>query len=100
MSDALDKLQRRAHDATLLLKAMANANRLLILCTLVERQQVSAGVLGQACGLSPSATSQHLARMRSEGLIVAQREGTTMFYAIANRDLERIIMTLKDIYCP
>lgn len=100
MSDALDKLQGRAHDATLLLKAMANANRLLILCTLVERQQVSAGVLGQACGLSPSATSQHLARMRSEGLIVAQREGTTMFYAIANRDLERIIMTLKDIYCP
>lgn len=100
MPGTVSELQRRAHDAALLLKAMANANRLLILCMLVERQQVSAGVLGQACGLSPSATSQHLARMRSEGLVVAQREGTTMHYAIANPDLERIITTLKDIYCP
>lgn len=100
MSNTVSELQRRAHDAALLLKAMANANRLLILCMLVERQQVSAGELGQACGLSPSATSQHLARMRSEGVVIAQREGTTIYYAIANHDLERIITTLKDIYCP
>lgn len=100
MTDALTNLQQRAPEAAALLKAMANTHRLLILCMLVEHRKVSAGVLAQTTGLSPSATSQHLARMRDEGLIVSHRQGTTVCYIIANHDLERIITALKEIYCP
>ena len=100
MTNDLLSWQHRAQDAATLLKAMANANRLLILCMLVERQWVSAGNLAQVTGLSASATSQHLARMRADGLITGQRQGTSVCYSIANQDLKRMIAVLKEIYCP
>lgn len=99
MTDEFLSLQHRAQDAANLLKAMANANRLLILCLLVEKPWVNAGTLAQVTGLSPSATSQHLARMREEQLITAQRQGTSVCYSIANQDLKRVIAVLKEIYC-
>lgn len=65
----LEQLQASAGQAATLLKAMSNPRRLLILCTLCGAPGTSAGELARATGLSPSATSQHLARMREEGLI-------------------------------
>lgn len=70
----LEQLQASAGQAATLLKAMSNPRRLLILCTLCGAPGTSAGELARATGLSPSATSQHLARMREEGLIDSTRD--------------------------
>lgn len=89
-----------ANNAAKLLKAMSNPHRLLILCMLVDSPGTHAGELAQATGLSPSATSQHLAKMRDEGLIENARDGQRINYSIKDAAVHDIISTLKAIYCP
>ncbi|MGE0969403.1 ArsR/SmtB family transcription factor [Klebsiella sp. WOUb02] len=94
------QLQVSAGEAAALLKAMSNPNRLMILCTLCDAPHASAGELAQITGLSPSAASQHLARMRDEGLIDSRREAQRIHYFITDPAVQQIIATLKAIYCP
>src|SRR5690606_21293984 len=96
----LEQLQASAGQAALLLKAMSHPKRLLILCMLCGSPGTSAGELARATGLSPSATSQHLARMREEGLIDSQRDAQRILYSIKNAAVNAIIATLKTVYCP
>ena len=96
----LEQLQASAEQAATLLKAMSNPRRLLILCTLCGAPGPSAGELARATGLSPSATSQHLARMREEGLIASTREAQRILYFIKNDAVHQLISTLKTLYCP
>ncbi|MEB6622422.1 ArsR/SmtB family transcription factor [Enterobacter roggenkampii] len=96
----LEQLQASAEQAATLLKAMSNPRRLLILCTLCGAPGTSAGELAGATGLSPSATSQHLARMREEGLIASTREAQRILYFIKNDAVHQLISTLKTLYCP
>jgi DNA-binding transcriptional ArsR family regulator len=95
----LEQLQASAEQAATLLKAMSNPRRLLILCTLCGAPGTSAGSW-RATGLSPSATSQHLARMREEGLIDSTREAQRILYFIKNDAVHQLISTLKTLYCP
>ena len=60
-----------------ILRALANERRLMILCKLVEWGEASVNALAEAVGLSQSALSQHLAKMREEGLVDFRREGQT-----------------------
>jgi ArsR family transcriptional regulator, virulence genes transcriptional regulator len=92
-------LQRNAGAALAMLGALANERRLTILCRLIADEEVTAGDLAEAVGLSQSACSQHLARMREEGLIGFRREAQTIHYRIADPNVKRLIVTLKDIYC-
>ncbi len=62
--------------------------------------EVSAGELTRAVGLQQSALSQHLARLREAGVVATRRDSTTIYYRLANPDAERILHTLKEIYCP
>ncbi|ELP5689293.1 helix-turn-helix transcriptional regulator [Enterobacter ludwigii] len=96
----LEQLQASAGQAAALLKAMSNPRRLLILCMLCGTPGTSAGDLARATGLSPSATSQHLARMREEGLIDSIREAQRILYFIKNDAVHQLISTLKSLYCP
>ncbi|MEI9538776.1 metalloregulator ArsR/SmtB family transcription factor [Enterobacter cancerogenus] len=96
----LEQLQASAEQAATLLKAMSNPHRLLILCTLCGTPGTRAGDLARATGLSPSATSQHLARMREEGLIDSTREAQRILYSIKNDAVHKLISTLKSLYCP
>ncbi|ELN9422802.1 helix-turn-helix transcriptional regulator [Enterobacter ludwigii] len=96
----LEQLQASAGQAAALLKAMSNPRRLLILCMLCGTPGTSAGDLARATGLSPSATSQHLARMREEGLIDSTREAQRILYYIKNDAVHQLISTLKSLYCP
>lgn len=96
----LHQLQESASLATKLLKSMSNSNRLLILCILIDTPGTSSGYLGQLTGLTPSATSQHLAKMKEEGLIESERVAQRVNYFIKNDAVKKIISTLKDIYCP
>lgn len=96
----IDFLQARASEAATLLKAMSNPHRLLILCMLCDAPGTSAGDLAKVTGLSPSATSQHLTRMREEGLIDSQRAAQRLHYFIKNDAVRQIVATLKTLFCP
>ena len=97
---AIDDFEAKAAEAAGLLKLLANERLLLILCRLVAEREMSVGALSAAVGLSQSALSQHLAKMREEGLVATRREAQTVMYRIADRNVSRVLKLLKDIYCP
>lgn len=94
------QLEGKAEEAAEFLKLLANPQRLLILCRLVAEREMSVGQLGEAVGLSQSALSQHLAKLREDGVLATRREAQTVFYRIADKDAARVLALLKDIYCP
>ena len=96
----IERLQESAGQAAALLQAVGNPNRLLVLCLLIAQGEMSVGALNEAVELSPSALSQHLARMREEGLVTYRREAQTLYYRIDNPMVAKLIATLKDIFCP
>ena len=81
------------------LKAIGNTRRLMLLCKLVERGEMTVGDLARDVGLSQSACSQHLAKMRDEGLVTYRRESQTFWYAIADPRVETLLATLYQLYC-
>jgi ArsR family transcriptional regulator, virulence genes transcriptional regulator len=89
----------RAGEVADVLKALANRARLMVLCKLVERGEMRVGDLAGEVGLSQSALSQHLARMRDEGLVAFRREGQTLFYRIDDPRCEALLATLYRLYC-
>jgi DNA-binding transcriptional ArsR family regulator len=94
-----DRLAEQAGEAAKLMKLLANERRLLVLCKLAGAGEMTVGALAMAVGLSQSALSQHLSLMRAEGLVRFRREGQTLHYAIANPMAERLLSTLREIYC-
>ena len=82
------------------LRALANERRLMILCKLVEWGEAKVGTLAQAVGLSPSALSQHLAKMREEGIVAFRRDSQTLWYRIKDERTEALLGHLQALYCP
>ena len=91
-------LEAKAEAAASLLKAMSNPHRLMILCRL-GASEASVGELQVDSGLSQSALSQHLAKMRVQGLVEARREGQTVYYRLAGQEVLAVLETLYGIYC-
>jgi DNA-binding transcriptional ArsR family regulator len=94
----LDAMQRHACDASALLKAMGNEQRLLILCQLVPGD-LSVGELQSRIKLSQSALSQHLAVLREAGMVRTRRSAQTIFYSLADGPAQQVMHTLHAIYC-
>jgi ArsR family transcriptional regulator len=94
-----DTFERRAAEVADVLRALGNERRLTILCKLVEQGEASVTTLAEEIGLSQSALSQHLARMRAEGLVSYRRESQTLWYRIADRRVEQLLGTLHRLYC-
>ena len=95
----LERFQASAGEAAALLRALSNEKRLMILCQLGEGE-MSVGQLLPLVGLSQSALSQHLAKLRDEALVATRRDGTAVFYRIADRAVLKVIAVLAEIYCP
>lgn len=95
----LEAFVGKTAEASKLLKLLANEKRLLILCKLSEVDESSVNELSQHIGLSQSALSQHLAKMREQGLVATRRESQSIFYRIDNPDVAQIMETLRVIYC-
>ncbi|KTR87856.1 ArsR/SmtB family transcription factor [Pantoea dispersa] len=93
------QLQESALRATTLLKSMSNTRRLLILCVLIDKPGTSSGDLCKLTGLTPSATSQHLAKMKEDGLIESERVAQRINYFIKDDAVKKVISALKEIYC-
>ncbi len=94
----LEQLHQNARRASRFLAALSNENRLLLLCQLVEGEK-SVSELTRAIGLSQSAMSQHLARLRSEGLVRPRRDGQVVYYSLVGSDVLQVIEILYEIYC-
>jgi len=95
----LDRFEASAGEAASLLRALSNEKRLMILCQLGDRE-MSVGQILPLVGLSQSALSQHLAKLRDEALVATRRDGTTIFYRIAEPAVLKVIAVLAEIYCP
>jgi DNA-binding transcriptional ArsR family regulator len=89
-----------AQEAARLLKLLANEKRLLILCFLATCGEMPVGALVEALGLSQSALSQHLAKLRRDGLVHFRRESQTLHYRLADPRAVRVLGVLKDIFSP
>lgn len=81
------------------LKAIANGRRLMVLCKLVEHGEMTVNDLAEAVDLSQSALSQHLAKMRGEGLVAFRRESQALWYRIADPRTEALLASLYQLYC-
>lgn len=92
-------MQIHADDAVRLLRALANARRLRILCILAENEMTVGQINEKLPALSQSALSQHLARLRDEGLVATQQKAQSVRYSLAPGPARAVIATLYDIYC-
>ena len=99
VKEDLQAMQAHAREAAALMKALANENRLMILCTLVDGE-MSVGELNEKVPLSQSALSQHLASLRQAGLVCTRKEAQTVFYQLSGDEATRVIAVLQSIYCP
>ncbi|MCM2473045.1 winged helix-turn-helix transcriptional regulator [Rhizobium sp. CG5] len=91
-------LSEHSNSAAGLLTAMANPKRLMILCSLVEGE-VPVGVLASQVGLSQSALSQHLSKLRAQKLVKTRRDAQTIYYSSTSDSVIKVLQTLEGIYC-
>jgi len=93
-----EAMARNAGKAAMLLKQLANAKRLAILCALVKGSQ-SVGNLAKLSDLSHSSVSQHLAKMKAAGLVTSEKHGQMVHYSLASMEVSALLSTLYLIYC-
>lgn len=98
MQMTLSDMEQKVDQASAVMKLLANPGRLKILCLLCESPR-SVGELVNAVGLSQSALSQHLTKMRQEGVVLANRRGLEQIYEIANPVVMRLLKVLHEHYC-
>jgi DNA-binding transcriptional ArsR family regulator len=92
------ELEPRADEAAELLTAMANPKRLMILCYLLDEER-NVAELSELVGLAQSPLSQHLSKLRALKLVTARREGQTVRYRLASREVAEVLETLHGLYC-
>lgn len=95
----VSKMLDAADRASALLKTLGHPGRLMILCNLAEGER-SVGDLAAELEISQSALSQHLARMRSEGLVETRRDSQNIYYSVTDGEIRALIKALYDIFCP
>lgn len=91
-------MAQNSEKAALLLKQLANAKRLMILCALVKGER-SVGDLASTVNLSHSAVSQHLGKMKDAGLVSSDKRGQMVLYSLASMEVNALLSTLYLIYC-
>lgn len=95
----MERLAKQSAEAATMLRALANQQRLLILCHL-SAGELSVSELHGRMVLSQSALSQHLARLREEGLVTFRRDAQTLIYRVDDERVARLLALLHELYCP
>jgi DNA-binding transcriptional ArsR family regulator len=91
-------VQEHAGEAAALLKALANDQRLLVLCSLLDGP-LSVGEINERVELSQSALSQHLAVLRTARIVTTRRESQTIYYALAKGPALKVMEVLYEAFC-
>ena len=92
------EMQPHAAKAADLLRALANEQRLMVLCHLAQGP-LSVGQLNERLPLSQSALSQHLAVLRESGIVQTEREAQTVRYSLPPGVVTRLIGVLHQEFC-
>jgi ArsR family transcriptional regulator, virulence genes transcriptional regulator len=95
----LASFEKSARAATRLLRVLANEKRLMVLCELTTQER-SVGDLAGRVGLSASAISQHLAKLKADKVVVSRRDAQTIYYRLADSPAAKVLRTLAEIFCP
>ena len=95
----LGSFEAQASTVAGILRALANERRLMILCKLVEWGEGNVTSLAEAVGLSQSALSQHLTKMRDEKIVAFRRDSQVLWYRIADPRIEQLLATLHALFC-
>ncbi|MCF6226862.1 MAG: metalloregulator ArsR/SmtB family transcription factor [Xanthomonadales bacterium] len=94
----IEKMQQAAAQACVLMKTLSHPDRLMVLCQLKEGEK-SVGQIAEMVGIAQSPLSQHLSKMRLQGIVKNRRSAQSIFYSLANEEVERIIDLLYTMYC-
>ncbi len=78
---------------------LSNPQRLRILCHLTDEGELSVGALVERLDLSPSALSQHLAKLREHDMVETRKVSQSVYYRISRPDIKRILELLHELYC-
>jgi DNA-binding transcriptional ArsR family regulator len=94
----VDAIRAKAGLAESFLKTLANRRRLMIVCELLKGER-SVGQLEPVVGLSQSALSQHLAKLRRGRMVATRRESQTIYYSLADPGVAKVVTALYDRFC-
>jgi DNA-binding transcriptional ArsR family regulator len=94
----LEQMAKSAGRASSLMKTLGHKDRLMILCQLADGEK-SVGEIADLLEISQSPLSQHLSRMRKEGLVDTRREAQTIYYSLESGEASRIVEVLYELYC-
>jgi DNA-binding transcriptional ArsR family regulator len=96
--ESLKVLRSSAGRACSLLKTMANEDRLMLLCHLIDTE-LNVGELESLTEIRQPTLSQQLGVLRDEGLVATRREGKYIYYTLASTAVMKVMQTLYDLYC-
>ena len=99
-SVAVEAFLTESAEAAKLLKLMSNRYRLLVLCHLAACGEMGVGALVDRVGISQSALSQHLAKLRGDRLVAARKDAQNVYYRICDPRAERLLTLLHQMFCP
>jgi ArsR family transcriptional regulator, virulence genes transcriptional regulator len=94
----MESMVAKAGEAASVLAAMANPVRLLVLCALVDGEKPVHELVANS-GISQSAVSQHLAKMRNLKLVTTRRDAQSIYYSLASEEVKQLLASLYNIYC-
>ena len=97
---ASEHMWQQAEQVAQVYKLLANSHRLMILCVLLEQEELCVGDLNQHIDLNASPLSQHLKLLRDEGWLATRKQGQTVYYRIADPNIAQMIGLTKTLYCP
>ena len=97
---AMAAMTASSDEAAALMRALSNGSRLLILCHLAASGELAVGALVDRIGISQSALSQHLAKLREQGLVAYRRDSQMLYYRVADPRALQVLELLHSIYCP
>ena len=97
-SPPTDDIFVNAKRASKFLKALANDNRLVILCSLADGEK-NVGELEQILGIRQPTLSQQLARLRSDDLVETRRDSRQIYYGLASDEAKQVIKLLNKLFC-
>lgn len=97
MTINIECVKNNASKASKILKALSNHRRLLIVCALSHGEKC-VGELEDIVGISQSALSQHLAKLREDNLVATRRDAQTIYYSVSSAAVPELLLCLSQIY--
>lgn len=94
---SIQNIKPRIEELSILLKALSNKRRLMIMCALYDGER-SVGDLEKIVGLSQSALSQHLARLRHDGFVKTRRQAQTIYYSTDSPQALGLLNALNETF--